>query len=88
MRLPQPDADTMLRLLEEIKACSQEIDNLLIGLALRRETNQAVLAEAVAVTAELNRRVIRAADEAEAIRRGDSARVRAAREREARRKLE
>lgn len=82
----EPNGDKMLGHLEEIKACSQEIENIIIKLALRKTTSRAALTEAMVKIHELDRRIKEAADKAEKIRQEDSKRVRAAQEREERKR--
>lgn len=86
MRLPQPDGDKVLTLLEEIKACSQQIKNLIAETAASGTTNQAELARVLKKINSLNNRIGPAADKAEKIRQSNSKRAIAAQEREARKR--
>ena len=82
----ETNGDIALRLLEEIKACSQEIDNLIAETAASGTTNQAELSNVIKKINRLNKRIGPAADKAEKIRRQGSKRAMAAQEREARKR--
>jgi hypothetical protein len=84
----RPNGDLMLQYLDEIRACSVEIDNIQTELALLRPTSPAVLSEYALRVYRLNRRIMCASEKAYNIQHENSERRRAALEREARKRTE
>jgi hypothetical protein len=84
----KPNGDKALECLEEIIACSTEIQNIIVELALSKTTSQAAMSAALAKIHRLDQRITEAARQLEEIHRIDSERRRAALEREARKRME